>query len=321
MWASAILKQIGAPANSTNIGYLIGWFALEGGGGKNNPLNTKLVTSGSTGTVPGTNGVQNYQSPAAGVRATVRTMQNSFPAITASLRAGQGIPVNSQTEYELHGWSAGYRAPWSNGYKTITPSNGYSPTINITPYGGYRPSIAASKDQQASADPGLNNALNSAFGSFASEVSSAAGWVISGGGIGTLISDTVMAIGLIPSLILRSTEFVSGALILGAGLYIGMTPQQQGTSVLRKGVNNLVKATPLGEYARIRKAMQLGSREGRQEHYRLKARKSSRKQLSSEDAREAMTGSRKPISKTRSKQLQKEGEKKYVGLAAKRKDK
>jgi hypothetical protein len=53
----------------------------------------------------------------------------------------------------------------------------------------------------------------------------------------------------------------------------------------------------------------------------LKARKSSRKQLSSEDAREAMTGSRKPISKTRSKQLQKEGEKKYVGLAAKRKDK
>lgn len=308
MWASAILKQIGAPANSTNIGYLIGWFALEGGGGKNNPLNTKLLTSGSVGSVPGTNGVQNYSSPQAGVRATAQTLLKGFPNIVLFLQAGQGIPANSQTEYELHAWSAGPNAPASSGYSRITPLNGYNSTTQYIPYSGYRPTGASGST--SSTNPSESASLGSTLN-----------WVLSGGGIGTLISDLSTGISLIPSLIVRSTEFVSGMLILGAGLYIGITPQQQGTSVLRKGVNNLVKATPLGEYARIRKAMQLGSREGRQEHYRLKARKSSRKQLSSEDAREAMTGSRKPISKTRSKQLQKEGEKKYVGLAAKRKDK
>lgn len=105
-WAEAILEAMGAPRNNLNVGYLLGWFDREGGGGQNNPMNTTLKTSASIGSVNNV-GVQNYNSPAGGVSATNITL-HSYPAIISSLRAGHGIPPNnSDIESELSRWSGG----------------------------------------------------------------------------------------------------------------------------------------------------------------------------------------------------------------------
>lgn len=345
LWATAILSELGAPTNSTNIGYMVGWFAMEGGGGKNNPLNTKKVTNASTGSVPGTSGVQNYNSPAAGVRATVQTLQGNFPAIVQSLKAGKGIPSTPTIATELHGWSAGYSAPWTNGYSSITPSNGYSSTTQYVSYGGYRPTTQGGS-QQSPSYPNLTamfeNQLNAPRTapkatdvSLLSQINSALGWVLMSqgaassapflgkvegfGGIGTLISETIKNLEMIPEMIVRFAEFTTGMILLGVGLYVGITPQQQGTSVMRRGIKNAVESTPLGESMRIRKAVKLGSREGRQEHYRLKSRRSARSQLGESDAAVAITGKRP--TKAQSRKYQKEGERKNANLRATAKNK
>ena len=64
-FATAILQGLGAPVNAANVGSLEDWFGLEGGGGANNPLNTTLPTSGSTGSI-NSDGVQSYGTAATG---------------------------------------------------------------------------------------------------------------------------------------------------------------------------------------------------------------------------------------------------------------
>lgn len=133
LWAAAILQGIGAPTNQANISSMLGWFANEGGGGENNPLNTTLKTGASTGAINSA-GVQGYNSPKAGVSATVATLRN-YPAIVAALRSGQGLANTSgKTASELSTWSGG-------GYSSITPvpSSARGLKIGKIGYGGTRP--------------------------------------------------------------------------------------------------------------------------------------------------------------------------------------
>jgi hypothetical protein len=110
-WAEAILKGLSAPVTDLNVGYLLGWFHNEGGGGENNPMNTTLRTSGSAGSI-NSDGVQNYKTPQDGVDATVSTLA-IYPAVVASLKTGRGI-VGPNVGVELSKWSGG-------GYSSIHP--------------------------------------------------------------------------------------------------------------------------------------------------------------------------------------------------------
>jgi len=120
-WAKAILAGLGAPQTQANVQSLTDWFALEGGGGQNNPLNTSLVDTGSTGAI-NSSGVQGYATPQDGVNATVATLQGGYSAITGALDTGKGLvdDTASAVEAELRKWSgwrrSGARAPsvcWS----------------------------------------------------------------------------------------------------------------------------------------------------------------------------------------------------------------
>ena len=113
-FATAILNALGAPVNGANVGSLQDWFALEGGGGANNPLNTTLATSGSTGSI-NSDGVQSYGTPSEGVSATVDTLDSgSYSAIVAALKSGQGLSSDSSSiASELSAWSGG-------GYSSVT---------------------------------------------------------------------------------------------------------------------------------------------------------------------------------------------------------
>lgn len=140
LWAAAILTMLNAPTNRTNVSYMLGWFHQEGGGGQNNPMNTKLQTSDSVGQLGGAAaGVQDYGTPAGGVRATAQTLLTNFPNIVTSLRAGEGIPNTPANATELHSWSAGPNAAWSAGYSTITPLPAFAQkaiTVGPGPNGG-----------------------------------------------------------------------------------------------------------------------------------------------------------------------------------------
>ena len=106
-FATDLLKAIGAPATSANIQSIEDWAAREGGGGANNPLNTTLVTAGSTGAINNA-GVQNYANAGDGVTATAQTL-GGYPAIVAALRSGGGIAgsTSSAVASELSEWSGG----------------------------------------------------------------------------------------------------------------------------------------------------------------------------------------------------------------------
>jgi len=106
-WAHAILAALGAPATQANLNSMIDWFNREGGGGENNPLNTTLQTTGATGSINSA-GVKNYDTPADGVAATVKTLAGGYPAIVAALKAGTGLSnAGSQVSSELSTWSGG----------------------------------------------------------------------------------------------------------------------------------------------------------------------------------------------------------------------
>jgi hypothetical protein len=107
-WADAILTTMGAPTTAANVSSMVNWFAHEGGGGANNPMNTTLQTSGSTGSINAV-GVQSYSTVAAGVAATVQTLNGgNYPAIVAALKAGTGLSGGSgAVASELSTWSGG----------------------------------------------------------------------------------------------------------------------------------------------------------------------------------------------------------------------
>jgi hypothetical protein len=109
-WATAILQGLGAPASAANVQSLVDWFGQEGGGGVNNPLNTTTAsggTAGETGTINSV-GVASYDSPAAGVAATVKSLEQPlYTGIVSALKSGSGLVGNSSVGSELSAWSGG----------------------------------------------------------------------------------------------------------------------------------------------------------------------------------------------------------------------
>jgi hypothetical protein len=86
-WATAICAYGKWPPTPNNVRGLNAWSDCEGGAKYNNPLNTSLHTSGVSGTQPGVN-IPIYRSAAAGVAATVRTLNGGYNNATGALRHG-----------------------------------------------------------------------------------------------------------------------------------------------------------------------------------------------------------------------------------------
>lgn len=107
-WAKSFLSAIGAPATAANLQSVENWITVEGdfsSAGHNNPLNTTLPTAASTGTFNSA-GVQNYGSAAAGLAATVQTLEaGGYGDILMLLRSGQGLASGAAAG--LKRWSGG----------------------------------------------------------------------------------------------------------------------------------------------------------------------------------------------------------------------
>jgi hypothetical protein len=112
-WAAGILNALDAPINEANVYSFAGWFAREGGGGENNPMNTTLGSQYPS--VPNTPGVRNFPTSDIGIQETVATLSIGYPAIVADFKAGNGLAQPSAAAAaELGKWSGG-------GYFAITP--------------------------------------------------------------------------------------------------------------------------------------------------------------------------------------------------------
>src|SRR5262245_48522793 len=92
-WQAQILQApgINAPLTRQNFDALNAWQRAEGGTALNNPVNTTLSTPGATSynNLGGGTGVQNYQTPQAGIQATINTLTNgNYGGVLSALRAG-----------------------------------------------------------------------------------------------------------------------------------------------------------------------------------------------------------------------------------------
>jgi hypothetical protein len=113
---TAVLLAIAAPPTAPDLTSLHNWRLREspwndqppdGAQYTHNPLNTTLVTGGSSGTVNSV-GVQTYSSAATGVAATAQTLLSGYPAIVSALRRGVGLATGDPSvEAELSTWSDG----------------------------------------------------------------------------------------------------------------------------------------------------------------------------------------------------------------------
>lgn len=109
LWGVAICRALKAPVTLDNVYTFAGWFAEEGGGGENNPMNS---TEGNYPDTPGSwnvDHVKDYPTPQIGVAETVATLQNGYyPAIVAAFRAGVGLGhPGASAAAELGEWSGG----------------------------------------------------------------------------------------------------------------------------------------------------------------------------------------------------------------------
>ena len=296
MWAAAILTALRAPVNKNNLSALLGWFTREGGGGQNNPLNTKLKTPGERSTVPGTQGVANYDSPATGVRATAQTLL-AYPAIVSALRSGQGIPNTPKVAGELSTWSGG-------GYSSITPTSAYQPTqsgYSLTRPGGattanvydvfaaYQSSDGGSGTSPYATIKGVRSpadirrsvrwSWDRASQQYADIQAQADAPVGFFGGVVHAAGAFSRFIEYLPFYMLRGVEIIGGATLMYMGVR-GIATNRSYTpkpSVLSSGVRAGLSLIPGVEAARYLRA---GRREGNAEHYRLQARREERARLS-----------------------------------------
>ena len=103
-WARSFLATIGAPQTAANIQSVMAWINREGGGGKNNPLNTTLSMPGATDF--NSVGVKNYATVAVGILANAKTiMGGGYSDILTALRSGNGLC--GQSFSGLSRWSGG----------------------------------------------------------------------------------------------------------------------------------------------------------------------------------------------------------------------
>ena len=107
-WIDSLLSGIGAPDTAANVTSIENWISAEGdfsAASHNNPLNTTLVTPGSSGGFNST-GVQNYATEADGLAATIETLESgAYGDILLLLRGGRGLSSGASTG--LLKWSGG----------------------------------------------------------------------------------------------------------------------------------------------------------------------------------------------------------------------
>jgi hypothetical protein len=105
---SAMLSDLGAPANTANVNSMASWIARETPWppvASNNPMNSTLHMPGST--TFNSAGVQNYPDAKTGATANAQTIANGlYPNILKALRAGTGICGGGFAD-ELSKWSGG----------------------------------------------------------------------------------------------------------------------------------------------------------------------------------------------------------------------
>src|SRR6266487_3335451 len=131
-WERSLLRLIGAPTTSNNIRALHAWQRAEGGGARNNPLNTtqRWAGAGAYNSV----GVRNYPNPQAGARATAHTLSLSpYSGIVQRLRS------NSPPGQTLQALT---NSPWGTGalaQKVL--AGGVSPLAGPGPIQGRMPAF------------------------------------------------------------------------------------------------------------------------------------------------------------------------------------
>lgn len=104
---SDLLGRLGAPVTPGNLAFLTAWANKEGGGGRNNPLNTTMPAPGSSPLSGNPAGVQNYPSLTEGVNATYATLTSDrrYNDVVGALRSGTANPSGHYTG--LATWSGG----------------------------------------------------------------------------------------------------------------------------------------------------------------------------------------------------------------------
>lgn len=132
-FSQALLSANGWPQTPSNVAFLNAWQAREGqwgatgeynAGADYNPLNTTLQYGGTNNPLPGTVGIQSYQSWGEGLLATSATLQN-YQQVTGALQSGNAMQANNsgQLSSDLLRWSGG-------GYAAVGGSN---PGATTTP--------------------------------------------------------------------------------------------------------------------------------------------------------------------------------------------
>lgn len=194
-FSKAVLADLGAPQTAPNEQSLIAWFLLEGGGGQNNPMNTTLKTSGSTG-VFNSDQVQDYATPADGAAATASTLQSSdYSAIVNDLKAGSGLAnPGSAAATEFLTWSG-------NGYSSVS--------------GTFDQAAAYLKGGGSVATQGAGGSTTGSSGSGSTPTPAA-----STGIVGDILSAMGLGSGDINSLLERAGLMILGGIMIVVGIVI-----------------------------------------------------------------------------------------------------
>jgi len=109
-WRERILMGVGVKPTNENLRFMDAWARAEGGNATNNPFNTTQVVGGmhrNYNELGGGMGVQNYNSPQAGIDATVNTLTNGrYGNIIGALRDGDSA-VKAAAALAASPWGTG----------------------------------------------------------------------------------------------------------------------------------------------------------------------------------------------------------------------
>jgi hypothetical protein len=192
LWASAVLKGIGAPVTNNNISNMEKWMASEEPASSwltnNDPLNTTKAGKGKIGTMK-------YATVGDGINATVATLnQSNFSSIKHALRTNAPFAVFQ---------AAVVASPWAAGH--------YGGQLSSTPL----------QATASGADP--TGVLGQATHVVSGAISAASETASALGDIGSLASDLTDA-----SFWKRVGVFAGGLVLLGGGLIFFVATSKPG---------------------------------------------------------------------------------------------
>lgn len=217
-WETQTVAQLNAqgakiPLTANVVKFLDQWQAAEGAGGANNPLNTKQTGYPSSGTVAGTDGVQNYATPQAGAAATAATI-TQYPGVVTALQSGNPYNPNYAPALttEFYIWTHG-----PNGMPTGTTAQFNNLTtayqgIVTAANGGKPPSGFEVASPPAAGTAGISSSSGLGIGGVVSAAKSAASVPTD---IDTFLGDLTNT-----SYLLRALEVIGGAILAFAGLLL-----------------------------------------------------------------------------------------------------